>query len=48
MDRIAELKKIIARAEKSLKRSRNYSMNKIDEAIIRRCTAELRELEKGA
>ena len=48
MGRIAELKKIIARAEKSLKRSNNYSMNKIDEAIIRRCTAELCELEEGA
>lgn len=46
--RIAELKKIIARAKKSLKRSTNYSMNKIDEAIVRRCSEELRELEEGA
>ena len=45
MDRIAELHRIIARAQKGLARTNNFAMRKIEESIIRKAREELRELE---
>jgi hypothetical protein len=48
MDRIAELHKIITRAQKNLDRTRNFAMQQIESSIIRRAREELKELEEGA